>query len=263
MSDKKDSIFRTFLVAFLTCAICSVFVSAAAVALRPIQQKNQELFKNKNILLACGLLEAGERLSATEVDKRLESVRVLQIDFATGKVVAEGAEAMKYDERQAAKTPGENAEIAGTTYPVGLPTRGKCGLLYVSLDPETKQVSRIVIPIVGKGLWSIMSGFLALDADVNTIGCLLFYEHGETAGLGGEIENKNWQARWVGKKAFDGSHPAVHIIKGAASADDPYAVDGISGATLTCNGVNATVGYWLSQYQPFLKKFAEEGGNVQ
>ncbi|MDO4573612.1 MAG: Na(+)-translocating NADH-quinone reductase subunit C [Planctomycetia bacterium] len=257
MSEKKDSIFRTFLVAFLTCALCSVFVSSAAVVLRPIQQRNQELFKNKNILLACGLMERGEKVSADDVVRRLENVRVLKVNLATGDVVATGEEAKQYDERTAAKTAGESVEISD---PVGLPTRGKFGTVYVALDANGK-TGRIVLPIVGKGLWSILYGFLALDADANTIGSLIFYDHGETAGLGGEIENPNWQKGWVGKKAFKGDVPAVRVVKGPGM--DEYSVDGISGATLTDNGVNHTVHYWLKQYQPFLKKFMEEGENAK
>ncbi|MDO4570242.1 MAG: NADH:ubiquinone reductase (Na(+)-transporting) subunit C [Planctomycetia bacterium] len=258
MSSKKDSTFQTFLVAFLTCAVCGVFVSTAAVMLRPLQVENQELFKNKNILLACGLLERGEKISAQKCREILDKeVRVLKVDFATGKIVAEGAEALKYDERLAAKTPGQNVSISGP-YKLGLTSRGRFGTVYATKD-------RVVLPIVGKGLWSVMSGFIALDSEsLNTVECLLFYDHAETAGLGGEIENPRWQNAWVGKSAFEGNTPKIHVIKGVAPKDSPFEVDGISGSTLTCNGVNATVGYWLSQYRPFLTKYAEnKGENVQ
>lgn len=260
MSKMKDSIFGTFLVAFVTCAVCSIFVASAAVLLKPIQEKNAELFKNKNILIACGLVQKGESVTAEKCQELLNQVRIVKVDLSLGTIVEEGAEALKYDERTAAKTPGESVKISGSPYKVGLPTRGRYGLAFVATNPETKE-TRIVLPIVGKGLWSQMSGFVALDsADMNTVKCLLFYEHGETAGLGGEVENPNWTAKWVDKKAFDGNTPAIKVVKGTGM--DEFQVDGISGATLTCNGVTGTVDYWLAQYQPFLKRLAEEmGGN--
>lgn len=262
MSKMKDSVFGTFLVAFVVCAVCSVFVASAAVILRPIQAKNAELFKNKNILIACGLIDKKDSISAEKCEELLNSVRILKVDLSTQKIVAEGPEALQYDERTAAKTPGESVAIAGSKFNVGLPSRGRYGLVFVAVNPETNE-KRVVLPLVGRGLWSVMSAFIALDGnDMNTIKSLLFYEHGETAGLGGEVENPNWAARWVDKKAFDGNMPAVHVIKGAAPMGAEFEVDGISGATLTCNGVNGTVGYWLALYKPVLDKLAEEmGGN--
>ena len=263
-SSKKDSVFRTFLVAFLTCAICSVFVAGASVMLRPIQQKNQELFKNKNILIAAGLLERGEKISADEVAKRLESIQILKVDLATGAIVASGEEAKAYDERAAAKSATESVKIAGTKagakHKVGLATRGKYGTVYVTTVPDSGK-QRVVLPIVGKGLWSVLYGFITLDLDdetnsFNRVSRLLFYDQGETAGLGGEIENPNWQAKWEGQKAYLNGEPAISVVKGGANPESPYEVDGISGATLTGNGVNGTVHYWLEEMKPFLEKLA-------
>lgn len=260
MSKFKDSMFGTFLVAFVTCAVCSVFVASAAVMLKPIQAKNAELFKNKNILIACGLVDKKDSISPAKCDELLSSVRIIQVDLATQKIVAEGAEALKYNERTASSTAGESVPISASPYHVGISSRGRCGLVFIATNPETKE-TRVVLPIVGKGLWSLLSGFIALDAsDMNTVKCLLFYEQGETAGLGGEIENPIWLAKWVGKKAFDGNVPAVKVVKGAGNSE--FEVDGISGATITGNGVTGTVDYWLAQYKPFLEKLAEEtGGN--
>lgn len=259
MSKFKDSTFGTFLVAFVTCAVCSVFVASAAIMLKPIQEKNAQAFKNKNILVACGLISKSDAISVEKCDELLKSVRVLKVDLATQKIVAEGPEALQYDERTAAKTAGESVNVSGP-YKVGISTRGRCGLVFVATNPETKE-TRVVLPIVGKGLWSLMSGFVSLDAqDMNTVKCLLYYDQAETAGLGGEVENPNWTAKWVGKKAFDGNAPALKVIKGTADSD--FEVDGISGATLTGNGVTGSVDYWLAQYKPFLDKLAEEmGGN--
>ncbi len=261
----KDSISRTFLVAFLTCAVCGTFVASAAVLLKPYKLQNQQLFKNKNILMAAGLMQPGERVSTTEVTQRFDQLRVVKYDFTTDEIVAEGKQALEYDERKAAKAGPDSVKIGATPYKTGLSTRGRFGTAYVSTvkDEAGKEHTTVVLPIVGKGLWSIMYGMISLTGDdLNTVHSLLFYEHAETAGLGGEIENPLWTAKWHDKTAFDASgKPAVRVVKGTArDPKDPFEVDGISGATLTCNGVNGTVGYWLSEYRPLLKKLLAEGG---
>lgn len=262
----KDSIFKTFLVAFLTCAVCGTFVAATAVLLKPYQLENQELFKNKNILMAAGLMKQGEKVSKTEVAERFGKLRVVKYDFTTGEIVAEGAEALKYDERLAAKAGPDSVKIGATPYKTGLSTRGRFGTAYIysGTDESGKKTQTVVIPIVGKGLWSLMSGLISLTGDdLNEVHSLLFYEHGETAGLGGEIENPLWAGKWTGKTAYDASgKPAVRVVKGPArDPHDKFEVDGISGSTLTCNGVNGTVWYWLAEYRPLVEKLLAEGGN--
>ncbi len=107
-------------------------------------------------------------------------------------------------------------------------------------------------------MWGTVYGFLALDRDGNTVRGLTFYEQKETPGLGGEIANPKWQALWVGRKAYDaGGAPQLAVIKGQAGppAEDPYHVDGLSGATITSNGITRLVRFWLSDqgYAPYLK----------
>jgi Na+-transporting NADH:ubiquinone oxidoreductase subunit C len=144
---------------------------------------------------------------------------------------------------------------------------------------QDNKLDRVIFPVEGKGLWSTMKGFLALSKDKQTIEGLTFYSHGETPGLGGEIDNPDWKKQWVGKKAFDnatnigGSIDVVKVkvlkgkVKSPQTADDCvngdkkdgcYQVDGLSGATLTSNGVNYLVQFWLSDmgYGNYIKKMA-------
>jgi Na+-transporting NADH:ubiquinone oxidoreductase subunit C len=107
----------------------------------------------------------------------------------------------------------------------------------------------VVLPVQGYGLWSTLYGFLALEADLRTIRGITFYEHGETPGLGGEVDNPRWKSRWVGRLALDDQgEPKIEVIKGPAGPpqEDPYRVDGLSGATLTARGVTNLVHFWLS-----------------
>jgi Na+-transporting NADH:ubiquinone oxidoreductase subunit C len=113
-------------------------------------------------------------------------------------------------------------------------------------------VDKVILPIYGKGLWSTLYGFVALDRDdLNTIRSLLYYQHGETPGLGGEVDNPSWKALWNGKQAFgaDGS-VQIQVMRGAvdlAATGAQHKVDGLSGATITSRGVHDMLHYWLGE----------------
>ncbi len=132
-------------------------------------------------------------------------------------------------------------------------------------------VSKVIIPVHGNGLWSMMYAFVAVETDGNTVSGITYYEQGETPGLGGEVENPSWRAQWVGKKQCsvgkklsDENHkPAIKVVKGGAPAGSEHGVDGLSGATLTGNGVQGTFDFWLGDmgFGPFLAKVRDGGLN--
>jgi Na+-transporting NADH:ubiquinone oxidoreductase subunit C len=110
------------------------------------------------------------------------------------------------------------------------------------------EVERIVLPVHGYGLWSTLYGFIALEGDGNTVAGITFYEHTETAGLGGEVDNPAWKALWMGKKIYANDQVAFEVVKGnvdPTSAKGQYQVDALSGATLTSRGVQNMVSYWM------------------
>jgi Na+-transporting NADH:ubiquinone oxidoreductase subunit C len=91
---------------------------------------------------------------------------------------------------------------------------------------------------------------VALDADASTIRGITYYQHGETAGLGGEVDNLRWKALWPGRLVYDDSgEVAIRVKKGRAGPvdEDPHQVDGLSGATLTSNGVTNMLRFWLGE----------------
>jgi Na+-transporting NADH:ubiquinone oxidoreductase subunit C len=125
-------------------------------------------------------------------------------------------------------------------------------------------ISAVILPVHGKGLWSTMYGFVALGPDGNAIKGLTFYQHGETPGLGGEIDNPRWKGMWPGRKVYaDDGTPKIEVIKGQAGppATDPYRVDGLSGATITGRGVGYLLRFWLGEngFGPYIDKFRGEG----
>ncbi len=250
---RNDTIRKTLLVAALLSVVCSVIVSSAAIMLRANQQKNKALDKKKNILEVAGLLEEGK--SVDELFQRFEA-RI--VDLATGEFTDE-VKAADFDQRKAAKDPEASIAIAKKADLAGIKRRSKLALVYLERDPDGN-LQQLIIPVHGKGLWSTLYGFIALDSDLKTIRGFGFYEHGETPGLGGEVDNALWKAQWVGKIAFDEAwQTRITVLKGKVNPASPMAhfqVDGLSGATITARGVRDLLKYWLGEdgFGPFLAK---------
>jgi Na+-transporting NADH:ubiquinone oxidoreductase subunit C len=136
--------------------------------------------------------------------------------------------------------------------------------MVVYLVKEDNKVDKIVLPVYGKGLWSTMYGFMALDKDLKTVKGFTFYDHAETPGLGGEIDNPRWKNSWKEKQAFDEEgNVKIEVIKGQVDTSRPdakYQIDGISGATLTARGVDHLVQFWLGDngYGLLIKSLRED-----
>lgn len=130
---------------------------------------------------------------------------------------------------------------------------------------ENNKLQKVILPIYGYGLWSTLYGFVSLGSDFQTIQGLTFYEHAETPGLGGEVDNPRWKGLWEGKKAYNESGDvAISVIKGAVDNNSPrapYQVDGLSGATITTRGVHNMLQYWLSDrgYGQLIETLKEGG----
>src|SRR5690606_9582517 len=241
---------KTLLVATVLCGVCSVLVAGAVVVLKPQQNFNADLDFKKNVLMSAGLLKPG-----TDVNEVFKQVEPLVIDLNTGDIASD-VDPASFDQAKADKNPDYVETIPKRKDVAGIKRRSKLQKVYlVKKDGELDQV---VLHVYGKGLWSTMKGFLSLDKDAETVRGFNYYAHGETPGLGGEVDNPKWIAQWPGKKAYTPEHvPAIRVIKGQVNPEDPnaaYKVDGLSGATLTANGVEHTFQYWLSDeaYSKFL-----------
>ena len=155
------------------------------------------------------------------------------------------------DSRDMSKSSKPKNDIAGIN------RRADNAVIYLVKDDSGK-VTTVVLPIIGSGLWDLMSGFVGLAPDLNTVRSVVYSELKETPGLGAEVLNPNWKALWPGKKIFDEQNNiAIKLVKGGAKAGDVHGVDGLSGATLTSNGVERTLHFWLGGegYGPFITKF--------
>lgn len=246
----KDSVQRTMLVALALCVVCSLVVSTAAVSLKPAQEANKSMDRKRNILAAAGLLKEGE-----SVDKQFEQVTTKVIDLRTGKYT-DAVDPASYEQKAAAKEPSLSEKLSKDEDIAGIGRREYYSLVY--LVEKDGKLDKVILPVRGYGLWSTLYGFLALENDANTIAGLGFYEHGETPGLGGEVDNPRWKALWHGKQVYKDGEAAIHLIKGSVdpqSDDAEYKVDGLAGASLTSKGVTHLMQFWLGEmgFQPYLK----------
>jgi Na+-transporting NADH:ubiquinone oxidoreductase subunit C len=249
----KDSIGNTLRVALLLCLVCAVLVSTAAVTLRPAQEHNRALFREVNILRTAGL-SGPPGADLHEARARLERRFV---DLANGDYVDRPD---AFDPLAAARDPEQSQALVED--PAGIRRIAHVGEVFLVRDADGR-LSRIVLPVRGYGLWSTMHGFVALERDLTTVAGIRFYEHAETPGLGGEIDNPRWQARWVGKRVFDDAGAlALRVNRGAVpegAADAVHRVDGLAGATITARGVENLIRFWLGQagYGPYLARLGE------
>ena len=248
---------KMLIVAVSLCLVCSVLVSSAAVFLKPLQERNKALDMKKNILAAAGLLEEG-----ADVDQLFQGVEPRVVDLATGQYV-DSVDAKTYDQRAAAKDPNQGLAIPSDEDIAKIRRRAKYGLVYLVPDGGSGRLRYIILPVHGKGLWSTMYGFIALKGDANTVAGITFYQQGETAGLGAEVSNPVWNAKWGGKQVYgEEGTPKIQVIKGTVDPGHPnaaYQVDGIAGATLTSRGVTHLMRYWLGPdgYGPYLSRIRE------
>jgi Na+-transporting NADH:ubiquinone oxidoreductase subunit C len=254
----RESVRRTLLVALLVSLVCSSLVASAAVVLRPRQEANALLDQRRNILEVAGKLEANR-----EVDELFEAIEPRVLSLQSGEL-RDDVDPATVDPLAATRDPELSVAIPPELDVARLGRRPKEVVIYVVRDQG--DISRIILPVSGYGLWSTMYGFLALQPDGNTVADIVFYSHAETAGIGDFVGKPAWQSRWSGKKVYDDEGELrLRVVKGRVSPDEPgaeYQVDGVSGATLTGNGVTNLIAYWLGDhgYGPFLRRIREGGG---
>ncbi|MEO9493162.1 Na(+)-translocating NADH-quinone reductase subunit C [Vibrio splendidus] len=255
MASNNDSIKKTLFVVIALSLVCSIIVSTAAVVLKPKQQENAVLDQQTKILEVAGI-----ELTGKIPDLYKENIEPRLVDFATGDFV--DGDAAAYDQRKAAKDPAQSIKLSAEDDIAKIIRRANTGTVYLVKDGA--ETSKVIIPVHGNGLWSMMYAFVAVETDGNTVSGITYYEQGETPGLGGEVENPTWRAQFVGKKLFDENHkPAIQVVKGGAPQGSEHGVDGLSGATLTSVGVQHTFDFWLGDmgFGPFLAKVRDGGLN--
>ena len=239
---------------------CSLLVALAAVGLKPLQDANKSIDQKRNILRAAGLYKEGISIEDqfSVIDSRI-------VELNSGEfIAADRIDPKSYNQRAAAISDESGRELESSEDIAGIRRLENYSLVYLVKNGET--LDQLVVPVRGKGLWSTMYAYVALDSDLTTIRGISFYEHGETPGLGGEIANPRWQNGWKDKRVYsENGEISLAVTKNIdqASADQqPYLVDALSGATLTSDGVENLIHFWFGEngFQPFFERIRREGG---
>ncbi|WP_298559308.1 Na(+)-translocating NADH-quinone reductase subunit C [uncultured Aliiroseovarius sp.] len=241
-----DSVGKTVFVAVALCLVASMIVSAAAVALRPLQEVNALKDKQINILQVAGIYDP-----AADVVESFAAFEPRVLELETG-AFTDAFDPASFDDRAAADDPATS--VALDDDPAGIVRQGKFVTVYLLRD-DAGEIDKVILPIHGYGLWSTLYGFIALEENGNDIFALQFYEHAETPGLGAEVDNPRWKSLWNGKKLADENGDLqISVTKSVPAAGADYHIDALAGATLTTAGVHNLLNFWMGEsgYAPFL-----------
>ena len=235
MNTNKNS--YTIVYATVMVVIVAFLLAFVSSALKPTQDKNVALDKKKQILAALNVRGLND---AQDIESKYnECVMSDMIVKADGSVVAEG----KSRENDGFKV--ENKNISANCLPVYI----------CKVNGETKYV----VPMTGRGLWGGLWGYMAINADLQTVYGAYFSHESETAGLGALIAEEKFQDQFKGKQLFANSNDseiALTVVKNGKVEPEKknYQVDGITGATLTSNGVANMIHDGLQQYIGYFSK---------
>ncbi len=261
MSTKHQSTTRTLFVALIVSLVSSVFVAGSAVVLKPIQLENRQIDKQRNILSIAGI--GTPNLSSKEVkDLFTSSIKARVIDIQTGEYT-DKLDPLVFDPLKAARDPSLSTALPLAQDIALIKRRERYTTVYM-VERDGKMDS-LILPVRGYGLWSTLHGFIAVKSDLKTVVGFGFYQHAETPGLGGEVDNPKWKALWPGKVLFDTSgKPVIRLIKGGvdpSNSSSANQVDALAGATLTSNGVDKLLQFWLGEqgFGPYLAKLRAQG----
>lgn len=257
----RESTRKVFFIALSICLVCSAVVTISTIILRPVQETNRLHYMHTNILDVAGLLQKG-----ILIEEQLRQLEARLVELDTGEALeVDNAEA--FDARKATKDPKQSITLSPTQDIAGIKRRANNALVYLMRD-DNGYINTIILPIHGYGLWSTLYGFIALKGNTSTVIGLRFYQHAETPGLGGEVNNERWLKQWQGKEIYDGGwQPTIQLIKGGVDHHDPttiHQVDALSGATLTNRGIENIIKFWLGDdgFGPFLANVRKSGGKL-
>lgn len=232
----RNSNTYTIVYAAVMVILVSAALAVAAISLKEPQEKNKEVEKKMNILLAVekaqDVATVSDKNAYVEDEFKKYIVEQFLVDAAGNKV--EG-DAFNVDLKAALEKPAADRKLPVFVYRYGT---------------EIKYI----FPVRGAGLWGPIWGYVALEDDFNTISGATFDHKGETPGLGAEIATTAFQRQFDGKKIYqDDRFSSIQVVKPGVPLDD-HSVDGISGGTITSKALETMIHACLANYEPFFKK---------
>lgn len=227
------------------CVIAAVVLSGMFYATKPAADKNEVVFNKRAILAAVSahLPKDINDMSDQEVldvfNGQVQQIAVNTQGEEVGTIKAEDIDMAKERKKPAADRV--------------LP-------FFVYTDSEGNKY--YILSVRGSGLWDEIWGNIALESDLNTVAGASFDHKAETPGLGAEIkDNPAFPEQFINTQIYneEGKLVSVNVRKGGAK-DPLHEVDGISGATITSDGVTKMLKTGLELYQPYLEKLRTEKG---
>ncbi|MDI9245388.1 NADH:ubiquinone reductase (Na(+)-transporting) subunit C [Marinobacter sp. CHS3-4] len=252
--DNKNSVPHALALAFAVALVSGLLVSTTTVLLEPRYLANQVAEQRANLLTIArqqpGIEKLFEQIGA-------DSIRAQLIELKTGAPVP-SMDATSFDPVASSRDPDQSIDIPTELDLAGIKRRSKYARVYEIREDGRLQL--IILPIYGKGYASTLHGFVGLKPDGNTIAAISFYQHEETPGMGGRVDNSRWLAQWEGKKIRNEAGD-IRIAVGRPDSSQGetsalHHVDQLSGATYTSRGVENSLRYWMGShgFGPFLKK---------
>ena len=235
------------------CVVISAALALTANSLKPIQDEAAEFDRQKNVMMAAGLVAADDTRTVAELKKLyVDRVKEVVVNTKTGEVL----------QGKSAKDAAQMNKEAAAADKADKSAASRFRVVATTVDQAGK-IESVILPISGKGLWSTIYGYLALEGDLENVRGVTFYKHGETPGLGGECENPQWCAQWKGKSIRDEQKKLVGVqvkkgkVDSSIAAEKAHKVDGLSGATITSDGITRFVLADLTAFEGYLKSLAK------
>lgn len=232
-----------FVFSLIMVTVVAVLLSFVSVQLKPRQEMNVQIEKKQDVLRSVGKAEqvadAEDKKSYINEEFSKYITESYVIDFTGNKVETDAFEVMLSLGAEIRKPQEER------NYPV---------FIY----SENGGPKKYVMPVRGKGLWGPIWGYVALEADLNTIAGAVFDHKGETPGLGAEINTGWFQEPFIGKTIFneEGEFVSVEVVKGGADPSSMHQVDAISGGTITSKALEEMMIDCLAGYVAHFKALA-------
>ena len=255
---KQESLRNTLLVALCIIFLCSLLLSITITVLRPMQAAQNAPGHYREILQVAGLINPQ---TPDKVDPQMFSqIETNLLNLTQSAIVKDDklgtTDTKPYDYQQHLTDPNATIAISEQLDRALLGRRPVLMPIYWINNKAT--TATLVLPIYGKGMWSMIHGYIALAQDFNTIYAVSFYQHGETPGIGDQIQNPEWLRQWQGKQLYNAEGHLVFTVGGKVIRNEKesthFHVDGISGATKTVEGVANIIHYWMGDggYRRFL-----------
>jgi len=233
----------------LLTGIVALVLSLLYSGLKETHKKNELLFEKRAILSSV------QHILEKEVGEMNDNeVQEFFIKNVEQQVINQSGDTIKFEDVVKSGYKGGKAVDIDLKIELAKSPEQRILPVYIFKDKSGEDI--FIVKMIGKGLWDEISGYLAFEKDRNTVYGASFDHKSETPGMGAEMkDNPKFPAQFAGKKVFDesGKFVSIKVRKGGA-VDKLHDVDGISGATLTGDGITKMLSASIANYEAFLKK---------